>query len=173
MWLDYNSSDLYTHPTVFSPKICSSMSSQTRLKGHLKFDLIENLDSDFAKANNRQPDNQPASTKPVYIIIMLPSAYITDKTRTLAEKLIHNSQQAHPSSITSLFPHVTSRLPLDSPLFAPTPANIVIQNFVPFQEYEIHVGFKNMDSVPRKLRLVHLDHPCFTLVVCSLVGLML
>jgi hypothetical protein len=97
---------------------------------------------------------------------MLPSAYITDKTRTLNEKLVHNAQQSHQVSITSLFPHVTSRLPLDSPIFAPNPPNIVIQNFTPFKEYEIQVAFKNMDSVPRKLRLVHLDHPCFSLVVC-------
>lgn len=39
------------------------------------------------------------------------------------------------------------RVPLDEPLFKPLPTQIHLQNFKPFQTYDVLISFRNMDKV--------------------------
>lgn len=98
---------------------------------------------------------------------MLPSAYILDKTRSLHEKLAHTAVQPHKIKITNLNNQTHSKLNIDRPIFTPYPANIVIQNFTPFKLYNIEIRFKNNDSVPRKLKIDRIDHPCLGITGAS------
>jgi hypothetical protein len=39
------------------------------------------------------------------------------------------------------------KVPIDQPLFKPLPAEVHLQNYKPFQTYELLISFRNMDKV--------------------------
>lgn len=53
----------------------------------------------------------------------------------------------------------TSKLSIDQPLFLASPSEVTFQNFVPLQEYEVAVVFRNADTVPRRLKVLHSNTP--------------
>ncbi|KAJ3287536.1 hypothetical protein HK104_008544 [Borealophlyctis nickersoniae] len=104
----------------------------------------------------------PTSTK------KRPSEYIKEHSLTTAERLAQASYQVHIPKIVELVgdPETAvkncSDMPIDRPLFEAFPSMIVLQNYVPFQEYEIIVNFRNNDKVGRRLKIEPIDNPYFS-----------
>jgi hypothetical protein len=60
-------------------------------------------------------------------------------------------------------------VPIDEPLFLATPTEVTFQNFVPLNEYEVAVVLRNVDTVPRRVKVLPSQSPyvCPTTRVCS------
>ncbi|KAG2522693.1 hypothetical protein BBO99_00005426 [Phytophthora kernoviae] len=57
---------------------------------------------------------------------------------------------------------VSSTVPLHQPLFEPTPAEVWIEEYTPFQTLTIKLRFRNCDTVVRRLKIEPLRSPVFT-----------
>ena len=55
----------------------------------------------------------------------------------------------------------TSHVNLDEAIFQPFPSDIIFQNFVPFQRYELPLVLRNNDSVPRLIKVTNQESPYF------------
>ncbi|KAG7398300.1 hypothetical protein PHYBOEH_011384 [Phytophthora boehmeriae] len=58
---------------------------------------------------------------------------------------------------------VSSTVPLHQPLFEPTPAEVWIEEYTPFQTLNIKLRFRNCDTVVRRLKIEPPRSPVFTL----------
>jgi hypothetical protein len=50
-------------------------------------------------------------------------------------------------------------VPIDEPLFLATPTEVTFQNFVPLNEYEVAVVLRNVDTVPRRVKVLPSHSP--------------
>jgi hypothetical protein len=79
-----------------------------------------------------------------------PSVYKRDRLMTTAERLaIPNTK--HQTKIIEFTnndqQHRDFKVPVDQPLFKPIPSEVVLQNFTPYQTYEVLISFRNVDKV--------------------------
>jgi len=110
-----------------------------------------------------------------------PSTYMQDRSLSLKEKLIQLSyvhtvisskkkpkigEKYAPKKIKIIDlvhdPDVVNHtydVPVDTPLFQPFPSQVIIQNFVPFEKYNIIISFRNNDKFARKMKILPIDYP--------------
>lgn len=81
---------------------------------------------------------------------MKPSELISQRLLTTSERL---------SQLDEIEPRIVELMdlsesdqhdfvvPIDRPLFKPTPSQVVFQNFTPFRSYEVLLSFRNVDKV--------------------------
>ncbi|KAJ3270503.1 hypothetical protein HDV01_007759 [Terramyces sp. JEL0728] len=55
------------------------------------------------------------------------------------------------------------KVPFERPLFQPEPSSIRLEYFSPFKSYELLINFRNMDKVPRRLRIEESRSPYFSI----------
>ena len=64
----------------------------------------------------------------------------------------------------SEFTHNTeSIVPLDEPLFQPTPPEVVYESFVPLQKYTAQLSLRNNDNVNRRIKIIQPDSSVFSI----------
>ena len=103
-----------------------------------------------------------------------PSAYIAEQILSLSDRLALPT--AHRTEIIA-FTDVAEanqrdfRVPIDEPIFKPLPAKVVLQNFVPFQTYEVLLSFRNVDKV--KTLLTDIGCLYFHSCIMSLIDFLL
>ncbi|KAI9141433.1 hypothetical protein BKA69DRAFT_1166800 [Paraphysoderma sedebokerense] len=99
-----------------------------------------------------------------------PSEYARMLSLSTTDALVSHDTTLVPSKIVQRMNRfdgqkvVTSTVPDDQPLFCPTPAEITLQNYRPFQTYEVVLTFRNADASPRWMRVEPIDHPCFNIL---------
>ncbi|ORX48158.1 hypothetical protein BCR36DRAFT_329786 [Piromyces finnis] len=54
-------------------------------------------------------------------------------------------------------------VPIDTPIFQPFPSQIVLQNFIPFEKYNIIISFRNNDKFARKMKILPINYPYFSI----------
>ncbi|KAJ3043944.1 hypothetical protein HK097_001621, partial [Rhizophlyctis rosea] len=99
---------------------------------------------------------------------MRPSQYIHERSLSTADRLAQASFTVHTPTIVELVgdPGVAMNridFPVDRPLFEPFPPVVVLQNYTPFQSYEIVISFRNNDKEPRHLEIEPIDNPIFSI----------
>ncbi|ORY39534.1 hypothetical protein BCR33DRAFT_853320, partial [Rhizoclosmatium globosum] len=100
---------------------------------------------------------------------MKPSDFVALRSQSIEERLIAAAvEAAPPPPIVALVAASdalakNSAVALDRPLFEPRPPALLLQNFVPFQTYEIVVAFRNNDKFARRIRLEPINHPHFSI----------
>ena len=83
-------------------------------------------------------------------VSVTPSQYLHDRKLPLPDKLSTIASAAKDikiSAIHSSNPSKPFTVPMNSPLFEPFPHEINLQNFTPFQNYEVVISFRNSDRV--------------------------
>ena len=94
-----------------------------------------------------------------------PSQYATERAGTKVGAVRREGQATAPPQIVEfmdireLSTHKASSLPIDEPLFLATPSEVVFQNFVPLQEYEVAIVLRNADAVPRRVQVRPSESP--------------
>ncbi|XP_076848184.1 hydrocephalus-inducing protein homolog isoform X3 [Brachyhypopomus gauderio] len=98
-----------------------------------------------------------------------PSAYALEMSQTTEERLA-NTYEMHPPRILQLLDmSVTthqkfSAVDVDQPLFQPYPSEIVFQNYIPFKTYEVPLVLRNIDTIPRHVKVLEEDSLYFKVV---------
>ena len=92
------------------------------------------------------------SAKDVLRPALSPSEYFKDRKLELPEKLSKMATLNQKSQITQLHSNDSVSLkpftvPMDTPLFEAFPSEVHLQNYKPFQTYEVVITFRNMDRV--------------------------
>jgi hypothetical protein len=90
-----------------------------------------------------------------------PSEYIQERLLSTAQRLAKSATDDADTvpEISALLPDkegsVTDYLvPIDKPLFQPSPARVCLQSFEPFKTYEVLINFRNIDKVRPQNKLL-------------------
>ncbi|KAG2489301.1 hypothetical protein HYH03_012133 [Edaphochlamys debaryana] len=58
--------------------------------------------------------------------------------------------------------HVECKVPVDEPIFQPFPPEVTFHNYEPFQTYEATLYLRNNDNVSRRVKVLPMDSPYFS-----------
>ncbi|XP_047008963.2 hydrocephalus-inducing protein homolog isoform X3 [Ictalurus punctatus] len=110
---------------------------------------------------------------------LCPSVYAHEMSQTTEERLT-NTYKMYPPCILELLDmsetthHKFSAVDVDQPFFQPYPSEIVFQNYLPSEMYEVPLVLRNNDKIPRLVKVVEDDSPYFKVVspvdVCNKVA---
>ena len=118
---------------------------QTRtLPSHLRY---AKLSADLPEPEKRTPSQLCAELKGT---VQLPVAL----KRPQVIELLNMSEYTH---------NVESVVPLDEPLFQPTPPEVVFEAFEPLQKYTALLSLRNNDNVNRRIKIVKPDSSVFSI----------
>ncbi|XP_066540500.1 hydrocephalus-inducing protein homolog isoform X2 [Hoplias malabaricus] len=98
-----------------------------------------------------------------------PSAYAHEMSQTTEERLA-NTHEMHPPRILELLDmsetthQKFSALDVDQPFFQPYPSEIVFQNYVPSEMYEVPLVLRNNDKIPHFVKVVEEDSLYFKVI---------
>ncbi|XP_072403680.1 hydrocephalus-inducing protein homolog [Chiloscyllium punctatum] len=106
---------------------------------------------------------------------LTPSAFIKEMSLDTKQKLASTHEMYLPSVIELLDMTETtlqkfSMLDTDRPIFQPFPSEIVFQNYEPFETYEVPLILRNLDQVPRMVKVIQEDSPYFRIICPTDVG---
>ncbi|CAM9162906.1 unnamed protein product [Bubo scandiacus] len=99
---------------------------------------------------------------------LTPSAFLKEMSLTTKQRLASTREMRRPR-ITQLLDmgeashHKFSAVDLEQSLFQPFPSEVVFQNYVPFEVYEVPLILRNTDKVPRLVKVVLETSPYFKL----------
>ncbi|CAM9160725.1 unnamed protein product [Bubo scandiacus] len=99
---------------------------------------------------------------------LTPSAFLKEMSLTTKQRLASTQEMRRPQ-ITQLLDmgeashHKFSAVDLEQSLFQPFPPEVVFQNYVPFEVYEVPLILRNTDKVPRLVKVVLETSPYFKL----------
>ncbi|XP_074738457.1 hydrocephalus-inducing protein homolog [Strix uralensis] len=99
---------------------------------------------------------------------LTPSAFLKEMSLTTKQRLASTQEMRRPR-ITQLLDmgeashHKFSAVDLEQSLFQPFPSEVVFQNYVPFEVYEVPLILRNTDKVPRLVKVVLETSPYFKL----------
>ncbi|XP_074708612.1 hydrocephalus-inducing protein homolog [Strix uralensis] len=99
---------------------------------------------------------------------LTPSAFLKEVSLTTKQRLASTREMRRPR-ITQLLDmgetshHKFSAVDLEQSLFQPFPSEVVFQNYVPFEVYEVPLILRNTDKVPRLVKVVLETSPYFKL----------
>ncbi|XP_074751314.1 hydrocephalus-inducing protein homolog, partial [Athene noctua] len=99
---------------------------------------------------------------------LTPSAFLKEMSLTTQQRLASTREMRRPR-ITQLLDmgeashHKFSAVDLDQSLFQPFPSEVVFQNYIPFEVYEVPLILRNTDKVPRLVKVVLEPSPYFKL----------
>ncbi|CCI45136.1 unnamed protein product [Albugo candida] len=63
-------------------------------------------------------------------------------------------------------PNISS-VPIDKPVFQPTPVQVWIEEYTPFHTHQTKISFRNADTCARRLRIEQITSPFFKVLPCS------
>lgn len=118
------------------------------MSGIAKSAMVSTNVSDKVSDSVRAASNTAAGPAPAPLP---PSRYLAERMLSTAERLVLTS--THRTEIIEFTEPPTEmnqrdfRVPIDEPVFKPLPAEVVLQNCVPFQTYEVLLSFRNVDKV--------------------------
>ncbi|XP_053355859.1 hydrocephalus-inducing protein-like [Clarias gariepinus] len=108
-----------------------------------------------------------------------PSVYAHEMSQTTEERLT-NTYKNYPARILELLDvsetadHKFSAVDVDQPFFQPYPSEIVFQNYLPSETYEVPLVLRNNDKIPHLVKIVEDDSLYFKVVspvdVCNKVA---
>ncbi|KAJ3260794.1 hypothetical protein HK103_007357 [Boothiomyces macroporosus] len=95
-----------------------------------------------------------------------PSDYI--KARQSGKYCVFATNDSVPPEVIALVDDTENiiqncQVPFEKPLFQPEPSSIRLEYFSPFKCYELLVSFRNIDKVPRRLRVEQSASPYFSI----------
>ncbi|XP_026722889.1 hydrocephalus-inducing protein-like, partial [Athene cunicularia] len=99
---------------------------------------------------------------------LTPSAFLKEMSLTTQQRLASTRERRRPR-ITQLLDmgeashHKFSAVDLDQSLLQPFPSEVVFQNYVPFEVYEVPLILRNTDKVPRLVKVFLEPSPYFKL----------
>uniref|UniRef100_A0A663MY75 HYDIN/VesB/CFA65-like Ig-like domain-containing protein n=1 Tax=Athene cunicularia TaxID=194338 RepID=A0A663MY75_ATHCN len=99
---------------------------------------------------------------------LTPSAFLKEMSLTTQQRLASTREMRRPR-ITQLLDmgetshHKFSAVDLEQSLLQPFPSEVVFQNYVPFEVYEVPLTLRNTDKVPRLVKVVLEPSPYFKL----------
>ncbi|CAM9813667.1 unnamed protein product, partial [Bubo scandiacus] len=100
--------------------------------------------------------------------LLTPSAFLKEMSLTTKQRLASTREMRRPR-ITQLLDmgetshHKFSAVDLEQSLFQPFPSEVVFQNYVPFEVYEVPLILRNTGKVPRLVKVVLETSPYFKL----------
>ncbi|CAH2323836.1 Hypothetical predicted protein [Pelobates cultripes] len=112
-------------------------------------------------------------------LTLTPSAFLREMSLSTEQKLANTKVMYPPRIIELLDMSETSHqkfssVDLDQALFQPFPSEIVFQNYVPFNTYEVPLVLRNNDKVPRLVKVIQESSPYFQIIspndVCNKVA---
>ncbi|XP_071613168.1 hydrocephalus-inducing protein homolog [Heliangelus exortis] len=115
------------------------------------------------------PHNPRLVKEPEESVTLTPSAFLKQMSLTTQQRLDSTQEMRRPRIIQLLDMSETSyqkfsAVDLDQSLFQPFPSEVVFQNYVPFEVYEVPLTLRNTDKVPRLLKVVLEASPYFRLI---------
>ena len=103
------------------------------------------------KIVNRGEHRKRENVAPIIELYPSPSTYIKERKMSITDRLCEcASNLSAPKIVELVDPNdilKPSVLPIDTPIFQPFPSQIILQNYIPFQKYEVVVSFRNSDKV--------------------------
>ncbi|XP_067158936.1 hydrocephalus-inducing protein homolog [Apteryx mantelli] len=114
----------------------------------------------------RNPKLVEDAEKPV---TLTPSAFLKEMSLTTEQRLASTRKMRQPQIIQLLDTSKTSHqkfstLDLEQSSFQPFPSEVVFQNYVPFEIYEVPLILSNNDKIPRLVKVVLESSPYFKLI---------
>ncbi|NXU58594.1 HYDIN protein, partial [Turnix velox] len=102
-------------------------------------------------------------------VTLTPSAFLKEMSLTTAQRLASTQKMKQPRIIQLLDISETSHqkfsaVDLDHSLFQPFPSEVIFQNYVPCEVYEVPLTLRNIDKVPRLVKVVLENSPYFKLI---------
>uniref|UniRef100_A0A8C6Z7I6 HYDIN/VesB/CFA65-like Ig-like domain-containing protein n=1 Tax=Nothoprocta perdicaria TaxID=30464 RepID=A0A8C6Z7I6_NOTPE len=100
---------------------------------------------------------------------LTPSAFLKEMSLTTEQRLAGTHEMRRPRIIQLLDMSETSHqkfsaLDLEQSLFQPFPSEVVFQNYVPCEVYEVPLVLRNNDKIPRLVKVVLESSPYFKLI---------
>ncbi|XP_075045519.1 hydrocephalus-inducing protein homolog [Mixophyes fleayi] len=125
------------------------------------------------------PRNPKLSRHEETAVTLTPSAFLREMSLTTEQRLA-NTREMHPPKIIQLLDmsesshQKFSTVDLDQALFQPFPSEIIFQNFLSCESYEVPLILRNNDKVPRLVKVVQENSPYFQIIspsdVCNKVA---
>ncbi|KFV73572.1 Hydrocephalus-inducing protein, partial [Struthio camelus australis] len=114
----------------------------------------------------RNPKLVKKAEKPV---TLTPSAFLKEMSLTTEQRLASTHEMRRPRIVQLLDMSETSHqkfsaLDLEQSLFQPFPSEVVFQNYVPCEIYEVPLILRNNDKIPRLVKVVLESSPYFKLI---------
>ncbi|XP_009468798.1 PREDICTED: hydrocephalus-inducing protein homolog [Nipponia nippon] len=102
-------------------------------------------------------------------VTLTPSAFLKEMSLTTEQRLASTREMRRPQIIQLLDMSETSHqkfsaVDLEQSLFQPFPSEVVFQNYVPCEVYEVPLILRNNDKVPRLVKVVLESSPYFKLI---------
>ncbi|NWX91311.1 HYDIN protein, partial [Nothoprocta pentlandii] len=102
-------------------------------------------------------------------VTLTPSAFLKEMSLTTEQRLAGTHEMRRPRIIQLLDMSETSHqkfsaLDLEQSLFQPFPSEVVFQNYVPCEIYEVPLVLRNNDKIPRLVKVVLESSPYFKLI---------
>ncbi|XP_073461747.1 hydrocephalus-inducing protein homolog [Aquarana catesbeiana] len=139
---------------------------------------LQDVPSEFS-SKVLAPRNPKLSRREEAAVTLTPSAFLREMSLSTEQRLANTREMHLPKIIELLDMSETthqkfSTVDLDQALFQPFPSEIVFQNYVPCETYEVPLVLRNNDKVPRLVKVVQENSPYFTIIspsdVCNKVA---
>ncbi|CAN2389289.1 axonemal central apparatus assembly [Pristimantis euphronides] len=109
------------------------------------------------------------------MMVLTPSAFLREMSFTTEQRLA-NTREMHPPRIIQMLDmsetthQKFSSMDIEQSLFQPFPSEIVFQNYVPCETYEVPLVLRNNDKVPRLVKVSQESSPYFQIISPNDVG---
>ncbi|XP_056381391.1 hydrocephalus-inducing protein homolog isoform X5 [Hyla sarda] len=119
-----------------------------------------------------QAPRNPKLTKHEEAAVMMtltPSAFLQEMSFTTEQRLA-NTREMHPPRIIQMLDmsetthQKFSSVDVEQALFQPFPSEIVYQNYIPCETYEVPLVLRNNDKVPRLVKVTQESSPYFQII---------
>ncbi|XP_071973078.1 hydrocephalus-inducing protein homolog isoform X2 [Engystomops pustulosus] len=103
------------------------------------------------------------------MMTITPSAFLREMTFTTEQRLA-NTREMHPPRIIQMLDmsetthQKFSSVDVEQALFQPFPSEIVFQNYIPCETYEVPLVLRNNDKVPRLVKVTQESSPYFKII---------
>uniref|UniRef100_A0A803TF57 HYDIN axonemal central pair apparatus protein n=1 Tax=Anolis carolinensis TaxID=28377 RepID=A0A803TF57_ANOCA len=114
-----------------------------------------------------------------YYLQLTPSAFLKEMSLTTEQRLACTREMRRPRIVQLLDMSETSHqkfssVDLDQSLFQPFPSEVIFQNFIPCEPYQVPLILRNNDKIPRLVKIVLESSPYFKVIspndVCNKVA---
>ncbi|XP_075290236.1 hydrocephalus-inducing protein homolog isoform X2 [Opisthocomus hoazin] len=125
--------------------------------------------SNGLQSNVVAPRNAKLAREAEEPVTLTPSAFLKERSLTTKQRLASTREMRRPQIIQPLDMSEASHqkfsvVDLEQSSFQPFPSEVVIQNYVPHEVYEVPLILRNKDKVPRLVKVVLESSPYFKLI---------
>ncbi|KAM6409238.1 hydrocephalus-inducing protein homolog [Rhynochetos jubatus] len=137
--------------------------------GNLRWSMGSFKTADGFQSKVVAPCNPKLVREPEESVMLTPSAFLKEMSLTTEQRLASTREMRRPQIIQLLDMSETSHqkfsaVDLEQSLFQPFPSEVVFQNYVPCEVYEVPLVLRNKDKVPRLVKVVSESSPYFKLI---------